>query len=111
MSDKKTRSKWFCPIWKDPLRWGRSVGGSDVHAMFAAFIHFFVFLLAAGMGLLVAGPGNIAPCLGLVGPLFLIFVALPGCYIYVIYRLIAMIDEDQARSDEGEALDRRATVT
>jgi hypothetical protein len=80
-------------FWQKPLAWGRSVAGSRNRFLVFFFVQvvWFCFVL---YGLLrhTRGVGVAS-----VGPALLGCVFLPGCYLYVIYRLIRMLDEKEEK--------------
>ena len=90
--DRGRNLRLWCPIWKDPVGWGRWVGNSKAHIVIsiilhAGFVFFALYVLGASAETREGAVRVMTPCI------LFIAVFLPSCYIYVIYRLIKMIDE------------------
>lgn len=92
MSKPSRKLKFWCPIWKDPLSWARWVGNTKINMILFLLFHieYVLFILYIGKRFVQSVDEAIMIMVG-----FLVFIAVifPGYYIYVIYRLIKMIDE------------------
>jgi hypothetical protein len=101
MQNNPRKLRWYAPIWKDPLAWARWVGNSRLHLVCAIILQLafwgiwigslFAFATVRSIG----EPGWLShiPLVFLLAVAFVATVFIPGAYLYVVYRLIGIIDE------------------
>jgi hypothetical protein len=102
MQSESRKLRWFAPIWEDPLRWARGVGNSRLRLLCAIAVHlafwgmwcFGVSMLASGRVVSEASLNTPLLCtLSIIA--FVPCVLIPSLYVYALYRLIRIIDENR----------------
>lgn len=104
------KRKWITPIWRDPIGWSKWVGRTKWHVFAWSMVH----VAFTGAGLLVIGlslkfypkipvseeasfsPFYFVILLGAM-PIVLVGIAYPVMYIYAIYRLLRIVDDEQTK--------------
>ena len=81
-------------IWGDPLGWGRGVGNNRLHVFFWSLFHILVILPFMIFANISTDTPKIISTLTM--PTLFFGGVYPCFYVYVIYRLIRMIDEKDA---------------
>lgn len=104
MCRKQKKIKLFCPIWKNPLNWARSVAGSKLRATFAILFHIIAlmmicFFIAVAVGF-DGGRQFMVKALPVFGTLVMLANIYSIYYIYVICRLIKIIDQNKIMEDK-----------
>ncbi len=93
MKLKQNKRRFFCPVWKYPLDWSRKAAGTKTRMIFMmssqiflaiCFIFFFIRRID------IEGQYWLLSLFAVM--IILFYTIFPICYIYVIYRLLQIID-------------------
>jgi hypothetical protein len=96
---EKQKLKWSGPIWKDPIGWARYIGNSKkrvylwclIHLLFVSYGFWEIYNRLVRMN--IDSYRLISTLRFGAIPIFYIGVFFPVLYIYVIYRLLKIIDQ------------------
>jgi hypothetical protein len=104
------KRKWITPIWRDPIGWSKWIGRTKWHVFGWSMVH----VAFTGAGLLVMSlslkfypsiqvseeasfsPFYLVILPGAI-PIVLVGIAYPVMYIYAIYRLLRIVDDERSR--------------
>jgi L-cystine uptake protein TcyP (sodium:dicarboxylate symporter family) len=106
MQTEPRKLRWYAPIWKDSLGWARWVGNSRVHLACAVVLQLAFWGIWTGCLLSFATVRSIGelgwlshlPLVFLLAVAFVAGVFVPAAYLYALYRLIRIIDENSKQA-------------
>jgi len=90
MKNAKKRSKYWNPIYRDPVGWARKFGGSKTRVVtIIIFQHLSTCMIYLGFWIAPPATSGFGPAV----MLFVLAAGFPSLYIYAVYRLVKVIDE------------------
>jgi hypothetical protein len=106
MQSEPPKLRWYTPSWSDPVGWARWGGNSRMHLLCAILFQLALWGMWVGCLFAFATIRTIegVPVLSHVPLLFLLAVAFvtgvffPAAFLYALYQLIRIIDENSRKA-------------